>query len=180
MTDFHAMRKRARLAEEIIPVCLAGDLLAEHHLLQRQLDDAEKDRTDSLAGDGAAELRDRMKALDAEIRENTFNFRLRAMPRPAWQRFVNDHPPRRDDAGEIVEDDRDMKLNVDTFYDDLVRASVVDPDASDDATWQEILDSLSDFQYQEFAEACWRLNRSRIDIPLSRAASKTSQNSGGA
>lgn len=177
--DFKTMRKASTRAERIIPVCLRGDLLADHELLRQELRDAEAASGDSMERVGVGELNDRIKAVEAEIRENTYRFRLRAMSNPDWRAFIAAHPPRRGDDGEIVEADKSLELNTETFYDDLVRVSIVDPDPADDATWEEIRDSLTDYQYQEFAEAAWNLNRREVSIPLSPAGSPTRRDSGG-
>jgi hypothetical protein len=91
MTDIKSMLNGARLPERTVPICLRGDLVAEHEELERQLEEANRRASDSLAGNGAGELADRIEALQEEMRAATVTFRVRALPKPArsastWKR----------------------------------------------------------------------------------------------
>lgn len=173
------MRKGARLPERTVPVCLRGDLVAEVEDLEWQLA-AQDPGPDSLEEGGAdGVLSARIADLREQMRDNTYPVRLRAMPRPVWRAFVADHPPRRDDNNEIVPDDRVMEVNVETFYDDLIRDSVIDPDLSSDADWTEFVDGLTDYQFSELGAAAWALNRQEVSVPLSPAGSRTRRDTGG-
>jgi hypothetical protein len=152
-------------------------LVAEYEDLERALEKAENKAVDSLAGDGTAEIVDRMDALEAEMRESVETFTLRALPhrrtpgddRPTWTELEQRHPPRRDDNNEVLDDDKGPGFNTETFYDDLIRLCTVSPEM-DDEDWDTLLSVLSEGQFAQFSLAASMLNRAGVDIPLSRAA----------
>ncbi len=95
MRSFKAMLAEAKLPEATVEICLRGDLAADHEVLVRELKRAEDSGAESLAGSGAGELADRIVALEDEMREHTYEFRLRALPRAEWRALCHAHPPRR-------------------------------------------------------------------------------------
>jgi hypothetical protein len=175
--DFRALLAGAKLPEKTLPVCLRGDLTAEFERLDRALTEAQRNEPDSLAGNGTGDLVDQIEAVREQMREHTYDFRLRALPKPRFRALIGDHPPRRGDGGEILETDRVFGLNTDTFFDALIRACVVDPQL-DDQTWAQLEPVLTDRQYDQLATASWDVNRSDVDVPFSLAASRISRNSG--
>lgn len=177
MKNFKAMLDAAKLPETTVLVCLRGDLQADHEAAERELERAEAAGTDSLAGSGVGALVDRIQALEAEMREHSYEFRLRALPRAQWRTLVADHPPRRGDDNEIVDTDR-IGVNAETFYDAIVRACLVDPELTDE-DWQQLSAALTDRQFDELSDAAWGLNRREVDIPFSRAASRMKRASDG-
>ena len=50
-----------------------------------------------------------------------------------------------------------------------MRASVVDPDLTD-SEWSQLLDAITDMQFEELAGVAWELNQERVDVPFSPAA----------
>lgn len=170
---------KARLPERSILLCLNGDLVARHEEAERELEAAQKRPNDSLAGNGTAEIAERIEALEAEMREASETFVLRALPqkrnprddRPSWRELLDRHPPRRGDDGEIVEADKSMLLNTETFYEDLVRECVVSPEL-DGEDWETLFGVITNGQYGDLHLAAWLLNRGDIDVPFSLAASR--------
>jgi hypothetical protein len=173
--DFKALLADAKLPEKTVPTCLRGDLVAEHEAAERELEQAQNQQGDSLAGSGVGALADRIGALEAQMRASTYPFRLRALPKPKWRALCAEHPPRRGEDGEVVDTDR-IGVNAETFYDAIIRACLVDPQM-DDTDWSALVDALTDRQYDELADAAWGLNRREVDIPFSRAASKAKRGS---
>jgi hypothetical protein len=83
--DYKTMRKAARLPERIVPICFRGDLVAEFQQLERELEEAQSTKTDSLDS-GAGALLERMEAIQAEMRESTYDVRLRrCRTRTSWR-----------------------------------------------------------------------------------------------
>jgi hypothetical protein len=170
---------KARLPQRTIQICLNGDLVAEHEEAERELEQAQRNPGNSLAGSGAAAIAERIEALEAEMRESTETFVLRALPqkpnplddRPTWRELLDRHAPRRGDDGEIVEADKGLMLNTETFYEDLIKVSVVSPEM-DETDWEGLLSVLSNAQYGELSMGSWLLNRGVVDIPFSLAASR--------
>lgn len=176
--NFKAMLAEARLPERTVPVCFRGDLVAEFQQLEHELEQVRKANPDSLDS-GVGELLERMEAIQAEMRENTYDVRLRAMPGPRYRALVAEHPPRRDDNGKIVEDDADFGLNVVTFWPPFIRGSIIDPELATNADWEDFVEGITDYQYGELGNAAFMLNRSGVDIPFSLAASTMKRSSGG-
>jgi hypothetical protein len=175
--NFHDLLGEARLPEKTVDICLRGDLVADFEDLERQLEEAAASRSDALdAGADVAEIAQRLEALTAEMREHTYAFRLRAMPKPKFRQLIADHPPRKvvNAAGEeeFHERDRMVGLNYDTFFDALVRGAVVDPELTN-AEFDLLLDEkLTDQQFGALSDAAWNLNVKGVDIPFSPAASQ--------
>jgi hypothetical protein len=169
VTDFADLLKQAKLPERTVPICLRGDLVAEHETIERQLEQAENRPASSLAGTGTGHLIEQQRALEDEMLAATHEFRLRALPRARWRELVNAYPPRENDDGELVGADVTAGVNMDTFPEPLVRASVVSPEMTGEQ-WTQLLDALTDRQFDMLVAAAWSLNQGRVDVPFSRAA----------
>jgi hypothetical protein len=170
--DIKAMLADAHLPERTVPICLRGDLVAEHERLERKLEEAQRRPADSLEGNGVGELVDAIMALEGRMQEATVNFRLRALPKPAWRALVVGHPPRKTDEGDPHPEDL-AGFNTETFFDAITRACLVDP-VVDDEAWELMAGDtgrLTDRQLGRLADAAWTVNRGDVDIPFSRAAS---------
>ena len=176
-----ALRLGARVAETVVPVCTRGDLVAEFGQLDMQLQQvlAERAGDPRLAGT-ASDLPERLAALREQIEAATVAFRLRALPRRAWQRLIDAHPPRQSADGVVHEDDRGINVNNETFFPALIAASTVEPTLKPE-TWTKLLaedsELLNDEQYQRLGRACWNLNRKDVNVPFSFAGSLLSRTS---
>jgi hypothetical protein len=175
LRSFKELVAEARLPEATVPICLRGDLVADHELAERELGLAQKQATESLAGNGAAAIAERIEGLEAQMREHTYPFRFRALPRREWRALVAAHEPRRNDDNEIVDADR-AGVNAETFYDAMIRACLVDPELTDEE-WAALNEALTDRQYCDISDAAWMLNRREVDIPFSLAASRMKRDS---
>jgi hypothetical protein len=172
--------RAGRLAERSVPVCMRADLVAEHEEAERLRERASSEPRSSLgAGSAVSELGERVRALEAEMADNTVAFHLRALPRTKWKALIAEHQPRKAEDGTV--DDRDlMGINTDTFFEALVRVSVVAPEL-DAEDWAILLGesddgfALSDAQFDALWNTAWRLNRNDIDVPFSPAASRLNQ-----
>jgi hypothetical protein len=199
--SFAALLGTARLPEKTVDICLRGDLAADFAEADEALTKAQKRNLESLAGGGdVGDLLEQVQALQAEMAENTYTFRLRALPKPRFRALVNAHPVRRvpdeNDPTEITVHpaDRFVGVNAETFFDALIRACLVDPELTDEQ-WRvfvgdneterarltaegkedEIVDGkLNDWQYDKLSDTAWGLNRSDVD-PFSRVASRMTQ-----
>jgi hypothetical protein len=176
--DYKAMRKAARLPERIVPICFRGDLVAEFQQLERELEEAQSSKTDSLDS-GAGALLERMEAIQAEMRESTYDVRLRAMPHPDFMALTAKHPPRRNDDGSIVDEDEGLRVNADTFWEPFIRASIIDPELPTAGDWDEFVAGITDHQYNELGVAALNLNRGAVSVPFSLAASSMKRTSDG-
>jgi hypothetical protein len=99
LKNFKTMLAEAKLPESTVMICLRGDLAADHEAAERELEEAAKRGSDSLAGTGTGEIADRIEALEAEMREHSYEFRLRALPAAQFRAFKAEHPSRIDEEG---------------------------------------------------------------------------------
>lgn len=179
MSNIKDKLAKARLPERTVQICLNGDLIARHEEAERELEQAKRRPSDSLAGDGTAGVAERIEALETEMRESAETFVLRALPqkksrhddRPSWRELLDRHPPRRGDDGEIIDADKGLLINTTTFYEDLVKVCTVSPEM-DDEDWETLFEVITNSQYQDLTMAAWLLNRGEVDIPFSLAASR--------
>lgn len=176
--DYKAMRKAARLPERTVPICFRGDLIADYEALDRELTKLKKNAGDSLDS-GAGAVLEQMDAVEAEMAENTYLVRLRAMTFADYNALVAKHPPRRDDDGQIVDDDKDLGVDVAGFWAPFIRASIIDPPLPTEADWEEFVAGITDYQYGLLGNTAFSLNRGSVDIPFSLAASTMKRPSGG-
>ena len=174
--DFKVLLASAKLAERTVPVCLRGDLVADFEAADRALTEAQKQPSTSKEGSGVAELLDRVEQLQAEMRDSTYEFRMRAMDRIKFRGLMAAHPPRRLDDGELDPTDAQLGFDRDAFFEALLKATTIDPVLSDDE-WSELLAKITDSQYGALTDGAWYANRSDVIVPFSRAASLARRNS---
>lgn len=183
------MLKAAKLPETTVPLCLRGDLQADFEQAERDLAEAQRRPADSLAGTGTRAIAERIEDLREQMQEHTVDFRFRALSRHAWKALRDEHPPRRKEDGSIDERDA-LGTNIDTFFDELIRVSLTEPELDED-DWRTLFGddeeerarreaegepvedgTLTDRQWNQLADAAWTLNRGDVKVPFSRAASK--------
>jgi hypothetical protein len=177
-----ALPAEQTLPETIVPVCLRGDLRAEWERLRAEFAAAPADDEQSTMAARAAKRRlaDQIRQVEEQMRDATVQVRLRALPRKrypyvradqvTWHELIERHPPRKTPDGKPDQRDAALGLNVESFFEDLVRVSIVDPELSE-AQWQAFNERLTDAQFDQLSRAAWNLNRSGVDVPFSKAAS---------
>lgn len=159
-----------RLPERVVPLCLRLDLVADHQEADELLQQLMNRPAQKLGGDGRAEIRQRILELEAEMKAYEQPFRLRGMPGPQWRKLKREHQPRPAEDGDGINPADRLGINNETFWEPAVRASIVDPEISDEQ-WQVLYGSLPDKQFDRLATAAWNLNESAVNIPFSFAAS---------
>lgn len=195
--DISEILASAKLPEDTVEICLRADLVAEHERLDRELQERLEQPLQKLGGDPRrAELAAQIVAIEEQMRESTITIRLRAIPKRRWRQLVMEHPPRLDEDGTRIPADF-RGVNSDTFYDPMIRASVVEPELTDEQ-WTHLLGHtapeaealeaagkggevedgvLTSRQHDRLFAAAWDLNRDDVVIPFSSAASQLIPNS---
>lgn len=170
--DLKSRLTSAKLPERTVEICLRGDLVADFEDKDRQLAALLDQPADGrLVGNAPArKLMKEMDELKAEMVGSIEVFRLRAMKKGRWAALLADHPPLDDD-----EHQKALGYNPVAFFEDAVRRSIVSPADIDDETWESLLDSITDQQWNEFTAAAQVLNQRPVSIPFSRAALKLSR-----
>lgn len=196
MKNFKTMLGQARLPERTVQVCLRGDLAAAHEAAEKALVDAQAKVSDSKEGNGVGALIAEVERIQEQMREATYPFVIRALPRVRFRALVKAHPPREVD-GELDKNDANVGFNRETFFEALVKVTTVDPDMGvdvegyfnallaggsstlGDGDWPELFDKIVDSQYGDLTDAAWFVNRDEVSVPKSLVASLAKQSSAG-
>jgi hypothetical protein len=160
--------RKAKRPERTVDLFLGDERVAEYEQLEHQLESARS--TDSLDGGPARAIAQQMRDLEAAMSESRVTVRLRAMSRVAHARLLGEHPPRRGEDGEFVAADQ-LGYNAETYWPALIRASWVEPQLAA-ADLDYLLDEvLTAGQFDAVAKEALVVNRGRVDVPFSPAAS---------
>jgi hypothetical protein len=170
--------KQATLPEVVVPICVAGELIAEHSRLDAKLEEAETEQIASRKlGDAEASeverLRGRIRKLEADIKAQTHDFVFRALKKNAWRDLMEEHGPRKGK-------ERQERWNPQTFPPAAVQASCLSPEGMDDdeafrAFWE---DAINDGQRDELFRGALKANEGTLSVPFSVSASVRAPNSG--
>lgn len=182
MLDFDKLLEEAAPSETTVRLCLSGPLVRRYEEVKERVDA----RTAQAATDADTRLggrrrtdpeQDELDRLITEIQDHTATFTLRAMTRDQFIEFVAEKrfEVRRDRAGEPHPADARMGLNSQTFVPELVRASVADPDLSDDTRWARLVEVLTAVQMERLFGAAWDLNKEDREVPFSPSGSPSPQ-----
>lgn len=167
MTSIEDIITSATLREEVVSICVAGALNAEHDRLDaqlRQLD--EKWEPTSLSdADPRRDIAERVVAVERQMAEHRHEFRFRAMP---WTQFRLLRAEHTGTDG----------LSLATFVPTLLHRCAVSPTFADTDEVQRLLDVLTERQVDELFGAAWKANTGAADIPKSVAASALMASSG--
>lgn len=158
----------AKLPETTVTICLRGDLQAEFEDLERQLAAArEADTADSLtAGGQARKVAQQIEALRKQMREHEVTVRFRARSQREYSDLLADHPPRKDRK----DLDDEFDVNWDTFPTALIAACAIEPKITE-AQAERLRDAITHQQWDELFAGAYSVNRSKISVPKSVAAS---------
>jgi hypothetical protein len=171
MADVDDLIARAKPREVTIPICLAGDLNAQHEDLSRQLVAArgsgEQWIPNSLSErNPQLEIAEQITALEREMSEQTHVFRCRALPPAKFRELQRAHPPRED--APITE-----RFNLDSFPAALIAASCVDPSFPSAEKVSELFDRLGQGAFDAVFGAAWEACNGQPTVPKSALASVT-------
>ena len=151
----------AKPRESSVTLCMAGDLAAEFDALEHRLTELRRTAPgDSLAGNGSAEIAERMAGVRRAMAESEVVFTFRAISRKAWSDLLTAHPA---PLG------ADTKYSMDTLVPAVVAASAIDPKMSI-AEANTLCDTLSSGQVDALFVAAWDVNTGSGEIPFSGAA----------
>lgn len=178
-STFEEIQQRASRPEDVVPVCLAGHLVAEHERLEQQLVELKDDPNAGIEGNGAGAIAEQIRDLEQRMKDDTYPFRLRALKRRDFKELIEAHPPRRLDDGAVDERDAGRGFNLDALYEELVPVSIVDPKLDNRAMRELIEEQLTDGQFINLGNTAFYLNRGTVDVPFSRAASAILRNTSG-
>lgn len=168
MASVEDLIARAKPREVTVPVCLAGDLNAEHEALSRELQAAGGEWIpDSLsAPNPRLALAERLTALERQMAEQVHVFRCRALPPAKFRELQRAHPAREDASPP-------ERFNLDTFPAALVAACSVDPEFLGTEQVEALFEKLGQGAFDAVFGAAWAACTGVSDVPKSALASAT-------
>lgn len=159
---------------------LDASLQAEWETAEAALIAARKKNSDRLASAEVSRLAGTVQELEARmLASDVAVFRLQAVSRSLWAEVIAQHPPKKDDP-----EDTAFGADRAAFFDAIIPQSIIgvtqggEPlefDVADE--WEQLADEMTDWQYSQFIEAVFVLNRGAVSVPFSQAASRLSQGS---
>lgn len=157
---------------------LDASLQVEWEKAEADLIKARKANADRLASSEVARLAGEVQALEAQmLASDVAVFRLQAVSRSKWAEVIAAHPADASNA-----EDAAFGADRAAFFDDMIPLSIVgvtqdgEPVEFDVETdWDPLADEMTDWQYSQFIEAVYVLNRGAVSVPFSQAASRLSQ-----
>lgn len=168
MANFEDILGAARLPEDSVEICLRGDLQRRHEDLERDLEEAkEADKQASSLAEGgqARKIAEAIQTVEREMRQHTHPFAFRAKPVHEYRELVQQHPPREDNQFDAL-----YGANMNTFPVAVIAACCIDPVMTVEQT-EQLCEVLTDGQQMDLFLCAARVNRDRVDIPKSVAAS---------
>lgn len=163
--DAKAVIAAARRPESVLEVCLRGDLVAEHELLDQELARIQADGAwvgTSIADvNPVTELAKRIADLEQQMVESTVTFRFRALSRTGWAELLAAHPAR---------EGQQERYNWDTFPTAIVAACLIDPAMTADEV-EELFDAINQGSRDALTGAAWDVNQEASAVPFSQRAS---------
>lgn len=147
---------------------LSGDYADRLDMLWSAAQAALSDKTPRtmLEDDPYGELSAEYRALKAEAQSAGVTVVLTAVGRRVWRDLREKHPPRSGDGvdEETAKGDRLAGVNTDAIEDDLVYASLTEPELKGRAAFDEWADTLSEGEWQQLVMRAWELaNGARLD-----------------
>lgn len=173
MSDIKALLKNASLPERLVSIVTDRALAAEYQHLSDQLDLAQKRRaSDARAGSDIKKIAREIEAVQDKMRASTIEFKLRGMRAAEWRALKAEHPIS-DEPNQL---DRYLGADTNGLFNAAVRKAIVSPQLDDD-DWDNLLDALTEGEWQRFTDAIYAMNEEGTGIPFSRAASMLLQES---
>lgn len=165
MDDF---LKARQLPQGSVSLCMRPDVLAEIAELERQIetlqnsDDADDPRMAVRTTETAADLADRIRALEAEAAEYTMDLRITGVSRLRWNKAK--------DAATSKDDEGTEKLDLNGLMEGLFAESLVSPEMTEGQR-TDFLNGLTEGQWEKVIQTMWDLNRGGASVPKSMRAS---------
>jgi hypothetical protein len=165
--DINELLNTARRPEAEITLSLRGDLQSQWEDLDVSLRSMQAVSVTLSPSPETIAVAEQIKALEEQMKSSQLTLRLRAASRKEWMTLLSRHTPRPD-----VPSDKILGVNAETFFDDLLSITIVDPVFTADQM-ETLLDSVTSNQYDKLTDTAWNLNRADKDGPVfSRAASQ--------
>ena len=163
MPNIEEILKKAKPRETTVPLYLAGDLVAEIEILERQLAEA-GDGTwtpDSMADtDPRAPIAEKIAQVRKKLKASEVVFRFRALPDTEWSDLLAAHPPK----------DENGIFDVDTFPRAVISKCCVSPIMTPEQV-DRLNAVLNQPQRNQLFDGAYGVNTEGTALPFSVTAS---------
>jgi hypothetical protein len=163
--DIEALLAQATPQEQIVRICLRGDLRSEWEQLEHDLQTASTEGVSLGDIAPATQIARKMEDLRAQMESATVPFRLRALHPIEWSKFYDTRPRKDKDQ---TEDDWSPIWHA--WLCQMVAISCVEPAMTAEQV-DRLMAKLSNRQWLDLADTAWNLNAEREQVPFSVAAS---------
>ena len=151
-----------------VSICLDGELRAEHDDLTRELERLRRETNGSLAGGGEArKVAERIKAVEAQMRESETTFKFRGLTKNGIQKLYQQFPAPDPNP-------ENLRWDIHEGAATLLAQSAVDPTMTV-AQAKKLGETVDDGAWTELVNAAWVASTGSTTVPFSvRASAMTS------
>lgn len=167
---FDDIKKLATRPTEVVPLCLAGELVEEHARLERSLLEA-KPPTSLEEVSPKRAIAEQILAVEEQMAEATVDFHLRALPSRQWGVLYADSPQRKED-----EPAADWEPRLFAWQAEMVSRTCFEPAMTAEQVG-ELVDDLHFYSWTALERKAFILNMGSVNVPNSVAASELIGNS---
>ena len=154
-----------------VSICLDGELRAEHDDLTRELERVRRESGGKMADGGKAlEIAERIKAVEAQMRDSETTFKFRGLTKNAIRRLFESFPPPDPNPDQL-------RWNIHEGASTLLAESAVEPSMTV-AQANKLADSVDDGAWTELVNAAWVASTGSTTVPFSVRASAMTGDSG--
>lgn len=160
--DIAEVLKRIKRPERVARINLAGDLLAEHTLLQQEIVAAEAASKQKMGASGrVAELAAQIRDLEERMQASVVEFRMQGLSEYQRDEWLAAHPPR---------EGKQEVFNPSTGSPALVALCCVDPEMTEEQAI-ELRKVAGMTQFGLLSETAWQATVGDSSVPFSSTAS---------
>lgn len=173
LADPGQLIRSAKRRTDTYDLCTDPELVEEYERILDELSAEQVAAKQTLAAGGrAAELREQLDDVLARGASVTVTLTFQALARSRYRALVDQHPPRKNDQGEILDGrSRALGIDYDPFFMALLPLSLVSPDLDEDTLTHLMDEVLTDRQWKDVTTVVWNLNNASVDVPFSPAVS---------
>jgi hypothetical protein len=152
-----------------VQICLDADLQAEHDELIARLEVLRRETVATMGGSSESkEVADRIRELEAEMRESEVTFKFRGLTKNALKKLRERFP---------APEGSNLVWDVTEGAHALLAASAVEPTMSEDQA-KQLLDQVSEGHADRMVGAAWLASTGSTQVPFSARASELTGGTG--
>jgi hypothetical protein len=155
-----------------VSICLDGDLRAEHDDLTRELERVRREKPTGKMSDGteARQVAERIKAVEARMRDSETTFKFRGLTKNAIRKLFERFPPPDPNPDSL-------RWNIHEGASALLAESAVEPTMTVEQA-EKLADAVDDGVWTELVNAAWVASTGSTTVPFSARASAMTSDTG--